>query len=108
MVTNYWEHFSPEKEQQQARNLASAARVREFTRDLVDPRRHPEAGAWTTTGCRRSWTTTKSPLRREGEAGQYFRDEGVPTTFLLMLFYWDNFIHFGLGPQRGEDGCWCW
>jgi uncharacterized protein YbjT (DUF2867 family) len=28
----------------------------------------------------------------------------VPTTFLLTSFYWDNFIHFGSGPQRGEDG----
>ena len=27
-----------------------------------------------------------------------------PTTFLLTSFYWDNFIFFGSGPQRGEDG----
>jgi uncharacterized protein YbjT (DUF2867 family) len=33
-----------------------------------------------------------------------FREVGVPTTFLLTSFYWDNFIHFGSGPQRGEDG----
>ena len=29
---------------------------------------------------------------------------GVPTTFLLTSFYWDNFIHFGMGPKRGPDG----
>jgi uncharacterized protein YbjT (DUF2867 family) len=28
----------------------------------------------------------------------------VPTTFLLTSFYWDNLIHFGMGPKRGEDG----
>ncbi len=28
----------------------------------------------------------------------------MPVTFLLTSFYWDNFIHFGAGPQRGEDG----
>jgi uncharacterized protein YbjT (DUF2867 family) len=26
---------------------------------------------------------------------------GLPTTFLLASFYWDNFIHFGMGPQKG-------
>jgi uncharacterized protein YbjT (DUF2867 family) len=40
----------------------------------------------------------------KGEANQLFIDLGVPTTFLLTSFYWDNFIHFGLGPRRGSDG----
>jgi hypothetical protein len=31
-------------------------------------------------------------------------DAGVPTTFLLTSFYWENFIFFGLGPKRGKDG----
>jgi uncharacterized protein YbjT (DUF2867 family) len=29
---------------------------------------------------------------------------GLPTTFLLTSFYWENFIHFGSGPQRMPDG----
>jgi uncharacterized protein YbjT (DUF2867 family) len=28
----------------------------------------------------------------------------VPTTFLLTSFYWDNLIHFGMNPKKGEDG----
>jgi uncharacterized protein YbjT (DUF2867 family) len=28
----------------------------------------------------------------------------VPTTFLLTSFYWDNLIHFGLGPKPSGDG----
>ena len=40
----------------------------------------------------------------KGEADQFFRDAGVPTTFLLTSFYWDNFIFFGLGPKPGPDG----
>jgi uncharacterized protein YbjT (DUF2867 family) len=28
----------------------------------------------------------------------------VPTTFLLTSFYWDNLIHFGMGPRSGPDG----
>ena len=33
-----------------------------------------------------------------------FIDAGVPTTFLLTSFYWDNLIYFGMGPRKGEDG----
>ncbi|HZS12663.1 MAG TPA: NmrA family NAD(P)-binding protein, partial [Nitrospirales bacterium] len=40
----------------------------------------------------------------KGEADQTFRDAGVPTTFLLTSFYWDNFIFFGMGPKKGPDG----
>lgn len=40
----------------------------------------------------------------KGESDQFFLDAGVPTTFLLTSFYWDNFIHFGMGPQAGPDG----
>jgi hypothetical protein len=40
----------------------------------------------------------------KGEADQFFRDASVPTTFLLTSFYWDNFIYFGAGPQKGPDG----
>jgi uncharacterized protein YbjT (DUF2867 family) len=40
----------------------------------------------------------------KGEADHFFRELGVPTTFLLTAFYWDNFIYFGAGPQRGPDG----
>ncbi len=28
----------------------------------------------------------------------------MPTTFLLTSFYWDNLIHFGMGPKPGPDG----
>ncbi len=28
----------------------------------------------------------------------------MPVTFLLTSFYWDNFIHFGMGPKKGPDG----
>ena len=40
----------------------------------------------------------------KGEADASFRDAGVPTTWLLTSFYWDNLIYFGAGPQRGPDG----
>lgn len=40
----------------------------------------------------------------KGEANQVFTEQGVPTTFLLTSFYWDNFIYFGMGPKKGPDG----
>ncbi len=40
----------------------------------------------------------------KGEANHLFAEAGVPTTYLLTSFYWDNFIHFGMGPKPGPDG----
>jgi uncharacterized protein YbjT (DUF2867 family) len=33
-----------------------------------------------------------------------FAEEGAPTTYLLAAFYWENLIHFGMGPRPGPDG----
>jgi uncharacterized protein YbjT (DUF2867 family) len=40
----------------------------------------------------------------KGEADHFFTDAGVPTTFLLTSFYWDNLLYFGMGPKKGADG----
>ena len=105
-VTNFWEHFSPEREYAQAGNMARAAKAAgvkhviwstlEDTRKQVplsDDRMPTLQGKY------------KVPhFDAKGEADQIFRDVGVPTTFLVTSFYWDNFIYFGLGPKRGPDG----
>lgn len=105
-VTNFWEHFSPERELTQAKNMAQAAK---------------EAGlqhvVWSTLEDTRQWVPLdddrmptlmgnyKVPhFDAKGEANQAFSTLGVPTTFLLTSFYWDNFIYFGMGPKRGPDG----
>ena len=33
-----------------------------------------------------------------------FAEEAAPTTYLLAAFYWENFIYFGMGPRKGQDG----
>ena len=68
----------------------------EDTRELVplDDDRMP-----TLKASGRSRTST-----RRREVNHVFTDAGVPTTFLHTSFYWENFIYFGMGPQRGEDG----
>jgi len=40
----------------------------------------------------------------KGEADAIFTELGVPTTFLLTSFYWENLIYFGMGPKKGADG----
>ncbi|MDP2480718.1 MAG: NmrA/HSCARG family protein [Candidatus Palauibacterales bacterium] len=105
-VTNYWEHFSPEKELAQAANMAEAAKA-EGLKHVI----------WSTLEDTRNWVPLdddRMPTLMEkykvphfdakGEADHLFTDAGVPTTFLLTSFYWDNFIYFGSGPQRGPDG----
>ena len=38
----------------------------------------------------------------KGEADAIFTELGVPTTFLVASFYWENFIQSG--PKKGPDG----
>jgi uncharacterized protein YbjT (DUF2867 family) len=105
-LTNFWEHFSPEREFAQAGNMARAAKAAGL-----------EHVIWSTLEDTRQWVPLddnrmptlmgryKVPhFDAKGEADQLFRDAGVPTTFLLTSFYWDNLIYFGAGPKRGPDG----
>ena len=40
----------------------------------------------------------------KGEADAIFAAEEVPTTYLMVAFYWENFIYFGQGPRKSPDG----
>ena len=105
-VTFYWEHFSPEKELAQAKNLAQAAK---------------EAGVkhviWSSLEDMRKWVPLsdnrmptlmgkyKVPhFDAKGEANKFFTDLGLPVTIMNTSFYWDNMIYFGMGPKKGPDG----
>jgi uncharacterized protein YbjT (DUF2867 family) len=105
-VTNYWEHFSPEKEISQAENIARAAKNAGVKHVI-----------WSTLEDTRLWVPLednrmptlmdkyKVPhFDAKGESDRFFTENGVPVTFLLTSFYWDNFIYFGMGPKKGEDG----
>jgi uncharacterized protein YbjT (DUF2867 family) len=105
-VTNFWEHFSPDKELAQARTMATAAK-RQGVRHVVwstleDTRAFVEPGTngWKVLGGRYN----VPHFDAKGEANAFFVDGGVPTTLLLTAFYWDNLVHFGMQPQRGDDG----
>jgi uncharacterized protein YbjT (DUF2867 family) len=105
-VTSFWEHFSPQKEAGQARNMAEAAK-RANLRHVI----------WSTLEDTRRWIPIddsrmptlggayKVPhFDAKGASDDVFRELGVPTTFLRTSFYWDNLIHFGMGPKSGPDG----
>lgn len=107
-VTNFWEHFSAEKETAQAKNLAEAARAAklqhviwstlEDTRPLMKP------------------DDTRMPMLQgkyrvphfdaKAEADAFFKD--LPATVLITTFYWDNIYAFGLAPKKQEDGNYGW
>jgi uncharacterized protein YbjT (DUF2867 family) len=107
-VTNFWEHFSAEKEKSQGKNIAEAAKAAgakhviwstlEDTRKLMSP------------------DDTRMPMLQEkyrvphfdgkAEADAYFA--GLPVTFLVTSFYWDNIYMFGLAPKKGDNGAYSW
>ena len=105
-VTFFWEHFSPAKELEQARSMAEAARANGLKHVI-----------WSTLEDTRKWvplSDDRMPTLQDsykvphfdakGEANALFTGAGVPTTFLLTSFYWDNLIHFGMGPRKDENG----
>ena len=107
-VTNFWEHFSGEKEIQQAKNIAEAAKAAgvkhviwstlEDTRKLMSPddKRMPMLQG-----------KYRVPhFDAKAEADEYFK--GLPTTLLVTSFYWDNLYSFGLAPKKGDDGVYSW
>jgi uncharacterized protein YbjT (DUF2867 family) len=105
-VTFFWEHFSPETEGAHVRNMATAAKAAGLKHVI-----------WSTLEDTRRWVpldddrmptlmgSYKVPhFDAKGESDKVFTEHGVPTTFLLTSFYWDNLIHFGMGPKPGPDG----
>jgi uncharacterized protein YbjT (DUF2867 family) len=107
-VTNFWEHLSATKEKAQAKNLADAARAAgvkhviwstlEDTRTLMSP------------------SDTRMPMLQQNyrvphfdakaEADAYF--SGLPVTYLVTSFYWDNLYMFGMAPKKGDNGEYSW
>ena len=107
-VTNFWEHFSADKEKVQAKNIADAAKAAgvkhivwstlEDTRKLMKP------------------DDKRMPMLQEKYRVPHFDAKadanasfaGLPVTNLVTSFYWDNLYLFGLAPKKGEDGNYSW
>lgn len=105
-VTFFWDHLSPEKELQHAKTMAEAAKDVKIKHVI-----------WSTLEDTRKWvplSDNRMPTLMDkykvphfdakGEANAFFTERNLPVTFLYTSFYWDNFIQFGMGPQKGKDG----
>ena len=105
-VTFFWDHFSPEKEMENARAMAEASKQAGIKHVI-----------WSTLDDTRKYiplSDNRMPtlmgkfkvphFDAKGEANHFFTDLGLPVTLLNTSFYWDNFIYFGLGPKKGPDG----
>jgi uncharacterized protein YbjT (DUF2867 family) len=105
-VTNYWEHFSAEREGVQATAMARASKQAGLQHVI-----------WSTLEDTRKWVPLNDPrlptlqgqykvphFDSKGQVDSVFATAAAPTTYLLAAFYWENFIHFGMGPRKGEDG----
>ena len=105
-VTFFWAHFSPEREKAEVAAMAAAAKAAGVKHAI-----------WSTLEDSRRWIPlddTRMPtlmghykvphFDAKGESNARFTELGVPTTFLHTSFYWDNLIHFGMGPKPGPDG----
>jgi uncharacterized protein YbjT (DUF2867 family) len=104
-VTFFWAHMSAEKEIAEARAMAQAAQ-----------HAHLQHVIWSTFEDTRKFiplSDNRMPTLQgkykvahfdgKAEANAAFTELGVPTTFLLTSFYWDNLI-YGSGPKKGPDG----
>jgi len=98
--------MSPEREKAEVRAMAAAAKAAGVKHAI-----------WSTLEDSRRWIPLDDPrmptlmgqykvphFDAKGESNARFTELGVPTTFLHTSFYWDNLIHFGMGPKPGPDG----
>jgi uncharacterized protein YbjT (DUF2867 family) len=105
-VTNFWEHFSGEKEFQQASNIAHAAKAAGVQHVVWST--FEDTRKWVPLGDDRMPTLQGkykvAHFDAKAEADEVFKTLGVPTTFFLTTFYWENLIYLGMGPKKGPDG----
>src|SRR3970282_1883677 len=105
-VTSFFEHFVREKELVKAAAMAQAAK---------------QAGlkhvVWSTYEDTRKFvplSDDRMPTLMEkykvpqfdakAEANKAFSQYGVPVTYILTSFYWENLIYMGMGPKKGAGG----
>ncbi|MCU0228739.1 MAG: NmrA family NAD(P)-binding protein [Bryobacterales bacterium] len=108
-VTFFWEHFSPETELLQATNMANAAAAEGLSHvvwsTLEDSRKHVPLEDDRMPTLMGRYKVPHFDVKAEADAA--FHEAGVPTTYLLTSFYWDNFLQLGMGPRKQEDGSRC-
>jgi uncharacterized protein YbjT (DUF2867 family) len=107
-VTNFWEHFSGEKEIQQAKNIADAAKAAGVKHviwsTLEDTRKLMSADDTRMPILQGKYRVPHFDAKAEADAAF----AGVPTTLLITSFFWDNLYNFALAPKKNEQGVYAW
>ena len=105
-VTFFWAHLSPEKEMAEAKNMAEAAKAAGLTHaiwsTLEDVRKSVPLSDDSMPTIRDKWKVPH--FDGKGASDQYFVEAGVPVTYLLAPYFWENLINLNMGPKRGADG----
>jgi uncharacterized protein YbjT (DUF2867 family) len=105
-VTFYWAHMSPETELLEARNMADAAKTAGLQHviwsTLEDTRRFVPLSDNRMPTLMGRYKVPHFDVK--GEADALFESTGLPVTYLIASFYWENFIYFGMNPKKGPDG----
>jgi uncharacterized protein YbjT (DUF2867 family) len=105
-VTNFWEHFSPEKELAQATTLAEAA-GRARVAHVIWSTLEDTCEFFPPDGTRMPVLLGHYNVPHfdaKGEANRQFTERGLSLMLLFTSFYWENFIHFGMGPKLQSNG----
>jgi uncharacterized protein YbjT (DUF2867 family) len=105
-VTFFWAHMSPEREKAEASAMAQAAKragiQHAIWSTLEDTRQFVPLGDTRIPTLMGHYKVPHFDAKAEADA--YFATLGVPVTYLITSFYWENFIHFGMGLKPGADG----
>ena len=105
-VTFFWGHFSTERECKEIADFVEVAKKSELQHII-----------WSTLEDIRDWVPLEDnriPTLQgkykvphfdgKGFSDKLFTEAKLPVTFLRTSFYWENFIYFGMGPKKFEDG----
>ena len=105
-VTFFWAHMSPDTELQEARSMAEAAKAARLQHviwsTLEDTRKSVPLSDNRMPTLMGKYKVPHFDVK--GEADALFEASGVPVTYLVTSFYWENFIYFGMNPKKGSDG----
>ncbi|MDQ3071065.1 MAG: NmrA/HSCARG family protein [Acidobacteriota bacterium] len=105
-VTNFWEHGEPQRELEQASALARATKKAGLSHvvwsTLEDTRKDVPLDDDRLSTLHGKYKVPHFDAK--GEANAVFEAEAAPSSYMLAAFYWDNLIHFGMGPRKQEDG----
>jgi uncharacterized protein YbjT (DUF2867 family) len=106
-MTDFWGHGDPDREHEQGMAIAEAVRCAGVPHviwsTLEDTRRFMSASDSRMPTLHGKYRVPHFDAK--GETDETFERLGVPTTFFMTSFYWENFLNFpGMGLRHDDNG----